>query len=96
MAGRNERKLEILHFLEEEEVVTPSQLADTFELEIHHVRIILLRYWREGLLYRHMINRKTKQRAYNLTEKGKARLKWLENNEPFSLGKMSCAYPRTQ
>lgn len=94
MAGWNERKLETLHFLEEEEEVTPSQLADTLELEIHHVRVILLRYWREGLLYRHIINRKTKQRAYRISEKGIARLKWLENNEPFSLGKMSCAYPR--
>ena len=96
MAGRNERKLETLHFLEEEEEVTPSQLADTLELEIHHVRVILLRYWREGLLYRHIINRKSKQRAYRITEKGKARLKWLEDNDPSALGKMSCAYPRTQ
>ena len=96
MAPRNERKLEFLKFIDAEEEVTPSQVADTLELEIHHVRMLLLRYWKSGLLYRHMINRKTRQRAYNLTEKGKARLRWLENNEPFSLGKMSCAYPRTQ
>jgi DNA-binding MarR family transcriptional regulator len=94
MTARNERKLQLLHFIVAEEEVTPSLASDTLQLEIHHVRMLLLRYWREGLLYRHIINRKTKQRAYMITEKGKARRKWLETNEPFSFGKMSCAYPR--
>ena len=97
MAGRNERKLEILRFLEEKVETTPSQASDTFQLEIHHVRMLLLRYWRAGLLYRHMVDRKTKQRAYRISEKGKKLIKWLEDNDPSSFGQMkrlTCAYPR--
>lgn len=99
MAARNERKLELLKFIEAEEEVTPSQVADTLELEIHHVRMLLLRYWKAGLLYRHKVNRKTKQRAYRISEKGIDRIKWLENNKPSSFGQMkrlTCAYLRSQ
>ena len=97
MAVQNERKLELLHFIVAEEEVTPSKVADTLELEIHHARVLLLRYFKAGLLSRKIISRKTRQRAYCLTEKGITKLKWLEDNPPSSFGQMkrlTCAYPR--
>ena len=96
MSARNVRKNQLLHFIEGKRAVTPSQVADALGLEIHHVRMLLLRYFRLGLLSRKIISRNTRQRAYSLTEKGKDRITWLENNDPSSLGQMTCAYPRTQ
>jgi len=53
MVARNKRQLELLRYIEEEEV-SANQVADVLELEIHHVQMLLLRYWKAGLLYRHM------------------------------------------
>ena len=63
MAAKNERKLEVLKFVDQEGEVTPDQVADIFDMEIHNARMPLQRYWQAGLLYRRMINRKRKQRA---------------------------------
>ena len=96
MAARNERKLEILRLVLEAGELTSEEVADALGIEIHNSRVQVRRYWRHGLLYRRVVDRTTKKRAYRVSPKGKARLKWLENNESFSFGKMSCAYPRTQ
>jgi len=53
MIARNKTKLELLRYIEEEEV-SANQVADALELEMHHVQMLLLRYWKAGLLYRHM------------------------------------------
>jgi hypothetical protein len=53
MIARNKTKLELLRYIEEEEV-SANQVADALELEMHHVQMLLLRYWRAGLQYRHM------------------------------------------
>ena len=97
-ARKNERKLEILRLVLEEEEVTSEDVADALGIEIHNSRVQLQRYWRHGLLTRRVVDRTTKKRAYRVSFKGKTMLRWLEkeNNERFSLGKMSCAYPRTQ
>ena len=63
MAAKNERKLEVLKFVDQEGEVTPDQVADTFGMEIHNARVQLKRYWKMDLLHRRKINRKTKQRA---------------------------------
>ena len=85
MAAKNERKLEVLKFVDQEGEVTPDQVADIFGMEIHNARMQLQRYWQAGLLYRRMINRKRKQRAYRISEKGLDRISWLEeNNQTFS------------
>lgn len=94
MAARNERKLKVLRFVLEAGEVTSEEVADALGIEIHNSRVQVRRYWQRGLLYRRVVDRTTKKRAYRVSPKGKARLRWLENNRPFSLGKMSCAYPR--
>ena len=99
MAARNERKLELLKFIEAEEEVTSEEVADAFEMEIHNARMQLKRYGKSGLLYRRVIDRKTKKNAYRISEKGKKRIKWLEDNNPSSFGQMkrlTCAYLRYQ
>lgn len=78
MTERNERKIEILEFVAREGEVTPDQVADALGMEIHHARMQLQRYWKMDLLQRRMINRKTKQRAYRITEKGLERIEWLK------------------
>jgi DNA-binding MarR family transcriptional regulator len=95
MAARNERKLKVLMFVLEAGELTSEEVCNFFEMEIHNARMQLQRYWKTGLLNRRVVDKKTKKRIYRISPKGKARLRWLENNdEPFSLGKMSCAYPR--
>lgn len=97
MASKNERKLEVLKYIEQEEVVTAEEVADAFDMEIHNARMQLKRYWKSGLLNRRVIDMKTKKRAYMITEKGIGRISWLEDNTPSSFGQMkrlTCAYPR--
>lgn len=80
MTVRNERKLEVLKFVAAEEEVTTEQVAEAFDMEIHNARMQLKRYWKSGLLHRRVIDRKTKKRAYRITEKGIGRISWLEDN----------------
>ena len=39
MAAKNERKLEVLKFVDQEGEVTPDQVADIFDMEIHNARM---------------------------------------------------------
>ena len=94
MVAKNARKLEILRLVLDAGELTSEEVADALGIEIHNSRVQVRRYWRHGLLYRRVVDRTTKKRAYRVSLKGKVRLRWLENNERFSFEKMSCAYPR--
>jgi hypothetical protein len=48
-------------------------------LEVHAVRMALVRYYKQGLLRR---ERKSGMFIYTLSERGLRRLKWLESGEP--------------
>ncbi|NOR78168.1 MAG: hypothetical protein GQ523_07060 [Methanophagales archaeon] len=86
MVAKNERKLEVLKFVEAEgEEVTAEQVADIFDMEIHNARMPLQRYWKAGLLNRRVVDKKTKKRIYRISENEKNRIKWLEeSNHSFS------------
>ena len=79
----NELKLQILRILSEgvsmpsEEVAT--RLAATgVRVEIHAVRMALMRYYRHGLLLRKEVNGLF---SYSLSDRGSKRLEWLDANE---------------
>lgn len=77
MAGMNERKLEVLEFVAHEGEVTPAQVAEALDMEIHNARMQLQRYWKMNLLHRRMVNRRTKQRLYSISIEGAERIEWL-------------------
>jgi DNA-binding transcriptional regulator PaaX len=49
--------------------------SGTFRIEIHAVRMALVRYYRQGLLKR---VRSAGQFTYSITDRGLRRLQWLE------------------
>jgi len=81
MAGMNERKLEVLEFVAQEGEVTPAQVAEALDMEIHNARMQLQRYWKMNLLHRRMVNRRTKQRLYSISDEGGERIEWLKGED---------------
>jgi len=80
----NQRKAEVLQYIRESGEVCARDLFEELEMEIHNARMLLLIYWKEGLLTRRSIlvpNESmfgTTIYTYTLTERGKARQRALE------------------
>ena len=79
--GFNERKLKLLHFLSETGPLDSNSLARAivsskeFRLDIHALRMALMRYYKQGLLRREKVEGVFR---YDLSERGIQRLHWLE------------------
>ena len=73
---RNERKLEVLEYVDDTGAVTSKDLAKALDLEIHHSRMLLLNYHRQGLLSRRTFHGLCK--IYEITEKGLNRISYLK------------------
>ena len=77
----NELKQTLLRVLADKGPLDSGSLLQTLnystngKLEIHAVRMALMRYYRQGLLKR---VRSGGQFTYTLTDRGVARLRWLE------------------
>jgi DNA-binding MarR family transcriptional regulator len=72
------RKLQVLKYIAYTGEVTSDDLADTLDLEIHHARMTLLRYHRQGLLGRRH-EEGSRRKIYRITDKGLSRIEYLEN-----------------
>lgn len=71
---KGKRKREILGYLVEKEEVTPRELSEDLHIEIHNARVLLKRYWLEGLLSRKMQGMTA---HYRIKERGYERLQFL-------------------
>ena len=72
----NERKLEVLDYILTNETATSDDISLALNIEIHNSRMLLRKYWKQGLLRRRKVN-KFGKRVYSLSEKGEERLKFL-------------------
>ena len=75
-SGYNVVKKEILEILSELGEVTVRDIADITDRSYESVAMALLRYHRQGLLYRSG----GREKIYELTEKGLERLNWIEDH----------------
>lgn len=82
--GYNERKLQVLEYVEMHPRTTSSEIAFSLGIEIHNARTLLKKYSRQGLLSR---NREDVwgTRVHNITEKGLRRLSYLKERVLISL-----------
>jgi predicted transcriptional regulator len=80
MAEKNERKYEILSFLLDHDMATAQDVAYEFDLDITNARMLLLKYYRQGLIGRKKID-KIGTRIYYMRGKGIEKLEWLEGVE---------------
>jgi len=96
MAGYNERKRDILGYVENHPGATASEVASALDVEIHNARTLLHKYNRRGLLSRRIIDGQ-KTRAYEITEKGLRRLEWLngESKHPYARGSKNQSLRKT-
>jgi DNA-binding MarR family transcriptional regulator len=69
MVGYNERKLQVLEYVETHPGTTSSELASALDLEIHNARTLLKKYSCQGLLSRSRADA-CGTMAYKITEKG--------------------------
>ena len=73
---RNGRKRQVLEYARNVAgEFTSEDVSNDLDLEIHHARMCLLRYHKQGLLSR----KHGASKVYCLTEKGLNRLLWLGN-----------------
>jgi DNA-binding MarR family transcriptional regulator len=84
MVGYNERKLQVLEYVEMYPGTTSYDLASALDLEIHNARTLLKKYSRQGLLSRSRTDA-CGTRAYEITEKGSSRLSYLKGTESSDL-----------
>jgi DNA-binding IclR family transcriptional regulator len=84
MVGYNERKLQVLEYVEMCRMTTSAELAGSLNLEIHNARTLLKKYSRQGLLSR---SRKDAwgTRVHKITAKGLRRLSYLKGTESSGL-----------
>jgi len=80
----NERKLSVLELIYRVGSVTSDYVSSELNLEIHHARMCLLRYWKQRLLCR---RNELDYKVYTITEFGIEKLSYLE--ELFSEGDFS-------
>ncbi len=77
----NERKLKLLKFLSETGPLDSDSLAKAIAnsrelaLDIHALRMALMRYYKQGLLRREKVEGMF---TYHLSERGVQRLRWLQ------------------
>ena len=77
----NELKLLVLRILSEKGTLDSAALAVALgasgvNLNMHAIRMALMRYYKQGLLWR---ERKSAVYTYELSERGVRRLAWLES-----------------
>ena len=77
----NELKLLILKILSDQRLIDSSAVAarlgaDGIELDVHAVRMALMRYYKQGLLRR---ERRSGMYVYGLSDRGVRRWRWLES-----------------
>jgi DNA-binding MarR family transcriptional regulator len=72
----NERKFEVLDYIFTNETTSSDDISFDLGIEIHNSRMLLRKYWKQGLLRRKKVN-KLGKRVYSLSEKGEERLKFL-------------------
>jgi len=77
----NELKLVVLKILSEKGSTDSSAVSDALaaggvNLDMHAIRMALMRYYKQGLLWR---ERKLGVYTYGLSERGINRLAWLES-----------------
>jgi len=76
----NERKVEILSFLEDGRWWTTPEVAGVLRLGLTNASELLRRYHKDGLLVRRRLRgpgAPPRAYGYRLTEKGAERLRWL-------------------
>ena len=76
MVEWNERKLQVLEYVDEMGEVSSHDVAKALYLEIHNARILLRKYHRQGLLRRYTADAYG-TRIYEITAKGVARMAWI-------------------
>jgi DNA-binding MarR family transcriptional regulator len=84
MVGYNERKLQVLEYVEKCPGTTSTELALELNLEIHNARTLLKKYSRQGLLSRSQADA-CGTWVHKITEKGSSRLSYLKETESSSL-----------
>jgi DNA-binding MarR family transcriptional regulator len=84
MVGYNERKLQVLEYVEMCPGTTSSDLASALDLEIHNARTLLKKYSCQGLLSRSRADA-CGTRVHEITEKGSSRLSYLKGTESSGL-----------
>lgn len=76
----NERKAEILEFVEDYGPVTSNEVADYCGVEIHDARVLLKQYHKNGLLYRRKVKgNRFGLREYTITDRGSSKLEYLKS-----------------
>jgi DNA-binding MarR family transcriptional regulator len=80
MVGYNERKLQVLEYVELRRMTTSFELAGALNLEIHNARTLLKKYSRQGLLSRSREDA-CGTKGYEITEKGLRRLSYLKGTK---------------
>lgn len=80
MRGFNERKAEMLRFIDRMGEATASEVARDVNINSINASRLLGHYFRQGLLSRHTIN-KFGTKSYQITEKGRERLNWISGGQ---------------
>ena len=80
MVGRNQRKIQVLEYMETCLETTSFELACALNLEIHNARTLLKKYNRQGLISRKRTDM-WGTRVHKITEKGRDRLSYLKEFE---------------
>ena len=84
MVGYNERKLQVLEYVELRLGTTSFELSLALKLEIHNARTLLKKYSRQGLLSRSRADARG-TRVHKITQKGLRRLSYLKGTESSGL-----------
>lgn len=81
MRGFNERKGEILGFIDHMGEGTALDIARALDITQINASRLLGHYFRQGLLERCTIN-KFGEKRYELTDRGRERLRWILSGSP--------------
>ena len=76
MVARNQRKHQVLAILARFNVITADDLSRLANISINHSRVLLRRYYMQGLIDRALTQGGFY--VYWLSRKGEERLRWLE------------------
>ncbi len=78
MVGNNQRKLQVLKYIDCIGEVTAHKVAAELGIKLPNSQKRLVRYWNQGLLRRRIIDKKTRERTYTISQKGLDRIEWLK------------------
>ena len=81
MVGHNQRKIQVLEYMELRLETTSFEIACALNLEIHNARTLLKKYNRQGLISRKREADAWGTRVHKITERGRDRLSYLKGLE---------------